>query len=150
VLTSYYASKLLDPKRHHLVRVSTGAPRYCKHRMAGALPLLYPDRAWLDLDERAYTRRYLAMLNRIGVAPICAAFASLGDEVEGRAVVLLCFESLSPADVKQGQFCHRRIFAKWWQDQTGEIISELTPAPAYDDHGDLFAECAVIKPSSAK
>ena len=33
MLTSYYASKLLDPNRHYLVRVSVGAPRYCKHRV---------------------------------------------------------------------------------------------------------------------
>lgn len=134
--TSYYASKLLDPARQYLVRVSTGAPRYCKHRVPGSLPLLYPDREWLGLEERAYTRRYLAMLSRVGVEPIRAALASLGKDAGGRELVLLCFESLSAENLKKGQFCHRRIFARWWFEQTGEDIPELRPPQPV---GDLFA-----------
>jgi len=145
MFTSYYASKLLDPARHHLVRVSIGGPRYCKHPVSGALPLLYPDRAWLGLDQRAYTRRYLAMLDKVGIEPIRAALAGLGDQAKGRALVLLCFESLSPANVKEGQFCHRRIFARWWSDQTGEEVPELVPPPARDDQGDLFASRATLR-----
>ena len=36
--------------------------------------------------------------------------------------MLLCFE-----DIRKGawNWCHRNIFASWWEQNTGEIISEL-------------------------
>jgi hypothetical protein len=36
-----------------------------------------------------------------------------------RPLALLCFE-----DVHAGQLCHRRMFAAWWHEQTGELLPE--------------------------
>ena len=50
-----------------------------------------------------------------------------GYELLGRDVVLLCYE-----DVRKGEsdWCHRTIFADWWQEKTGEVIPELPdPSP---------------------
>jgi hypothetical protein len=39
--------------------------------------------------------------------------------------VLLCFEDVH----RDGEgACHRRTFARWWEEQTGEVVEEL---PAY-------------------
>lgn len=132
MLTSYYRSPLLDPARHHLVRTSVGPPRFCPHRMDASLEILYPDKAWLTLKKRAYTTRYRAMLERVGVVPIRTALAELQRQAGNREVVFLCFESLTPVLVLDGQFCHRRIFADWWFINTGEEIPELRPPNAWD------------------
>ena len=45
----------------------------------------------------------------------------------GKDVVLLCYE-----DIRKGpdDWCHRRTFADWWQQRTGEVIPELyDPTP---------------------
>jgi hypothetical protein len=125
MLTSYYASKLLDPNEHFLVRTSIGAPRYCRHRIDATLEMLYPHPNWLTLKQPTYTRRYITMLNGLGVPAIEKALAALRSQAGKREIVFLCFESLSPKNVSEGQFCHRRIFAKWWHEQTGEEIAEL-------------------------
>jgi rubrerythrin len=44
----------------------------------------------------------------------------------GERLVLLCFE-----DVLAGESCHRRTFAQWWEEQTGQEVPELDP----DDFG---------------
>jgi hypothetical protein len=36
---------------------------------------------------------------------------------------LLCFEDLT----KPGLWCHRRPFANWWLENTGEVVPELEP-----------------------
>jgi hypothetical protein len=38
-------------------------------------------------------------------------------------VLLLCYE-----DVLAGDWCHRKVFAEWWQEQTGQVVEELRPA----------------------
>ena len=43
-------------------------------------------------------------------------------------LVLLCFEDLS----KPGEWCHRRIFADWWKDITGDHVRELGPLPRHE------------------
>lgn len=41
----------------------------------------------------------------------------------GKALVFLCFEDLT----KDGEWCHRRMFAEWWQRKTGMKVEELMP-----------------------
>lgn len=42
-------------------------------------------------------------------------------------IVLLCFEDLT----KPGEWCHRCVFAEWWQNKTGQKINELKLAKGY-------------------
>lgn len=122
--TSYYQNKLLDGARHLIVQTSVGVPRF------GAFPewemdSIKPPKEILGMAEADYVKAYLAQLERIGVEAIRNELQELEAEAAktGREVVLCCFESLK----KSGQFCHRRIFADWWQRQTGEVIPELKP-----------------------
>ena len=127
--TSYYAAAAkLDRKAFFLVRTSLGSPRFLKCDCS--LPAMTPESEFLDLEEGSYKRKYVAMLNRIGVPAFKKHFQELKKAAKGREVVLLCFESLSAENVADGQFCHRRIFADWWKKQTGETIEEiLAPSP---------------------
>ena len=40
---------------------------------------------------------------------------------DAAGVVLLCFEKLAEKP------CHRRLFAGWWEDKTGQPVPELCP-----------------------
>ena len=55
----------------------------------------------------------MARLNRLGIDLYLERFAEISAEHDGRGLVLLCFESA-------GAFCHRRVPARWLEEQTGQ------------------------------
>lgn len=130
LVTSYYARALKLPKdKFFVVRTSIGAPRW--GQADGDLLELAPTRDMLDLEETPYRRKYVSLLKKVGVDAIRNELSRLSKKAAGRTLVLCCFESLSEENVEDGQFCHRRIFADWWEKQTGEVIPEyLPPAPS--------------------
>jgi len=78
-------------------------------------------------DDVEFTRRYLERLDRLGVERIARQFAAISAEHDGGGLVLLCYE---PA----GEFCHRRAFASWFEDRTGQHVPELMQVST----GELF------------
>jgi hypothetical protein len=68
-------------------------------------------------DAEVYERGYLLQLEDAGVEGISA---QLERKVAGAndTVILLCHE-------EPDEFCHRRLFARWWREQTGQDIPEL-------------------------
>lgn len=77
-----------------------------------------PSQAWLGLSREAYEPLYLAKFESLLIDAVRARIAELA---AGKIPVLLCFESLK----KPGEFCHRRMFADWWERKTGEAVAEL-------------------------
>ena len=69
-------------------------------------------------DEAEFATKYIARLERIGVERIEQRFAGISAAHDGRGLVLLCYE---PA----GEPCHRRLFATWLEQQTGQHVPEL-------------------------
>lgn len=108
-------------KQLFLVRTSLGVCRFCA--TDASMPSIMPTRELLGLQEAEYRRRYLKLLAS-RQAVIRREVQTLLENAGGRDAVLLCFESLKTP----GQFCHRRIFAEWWESITGEVIPELTEA----------------------
>ena len=124
--TSYYThAASLNKTKFFLVRTSIGSPRFLKCDCNASF--IAPEQDWLDLTEASYRRKYIAKLNKFGVAQFKSEFAEIQKSAGKREIVLLCYESLSPEKVAEGQFCHRRIFADWWEQQTGEKVEEVTP-----------------------
>jgi hypothetical protein len=70
---------------------------------------------------------YFAKLQQVGVVPLKKRLAEINHEADGREVLLCCFESLADDKVAQGQWCHRRMFAEWWEKSTGQTVEELQP-----------------------
>ena len=67
-------------------------------------------------DEAVYERTYRAALEAADIEQVAAALREkVGDH---DAAILLCHE-------KTGRFCHRHIFAQWWQERTGQKITEI-------------------------
>lgn len=122
--TSYFARAFRLPRSDFfIVRISVGAPRSGK--CDAFLPSLAP--TWVMLKEGYGQKEYFAQLLGVGVEDIQQQLGSLEKEASGREVLLCCFESLSPDKVAEGQWCHRRLFADWWERKTGTLIAEYQP-----------------------
>jgi hypothetical protein len=70
------------------------------------------------VDEGVFTERYLARLDTIGIDAFRQRFAEISDRYDGRGLVFLCYEPV-------GEPCHRHLFARWIEEQTGQPVSEL-------------------------
>lgn len=77
-------------------------------------------------DAAEYEVRYRARLDgQTGkaIAQELAQIANRHEHVEPHRLVVLCFCDLS----KPGAFCHRRMFAAWWEEHTGATVADLSP-----------------------
>ncbi|WP_327123684.1 hypothetical protein [Streptomyces sp. NBC_01727] len=113
------------------VRTTAGHPRFSlPYQLAGHARLITPTRELLKINaEDAYEFSYRRLLNGNGLenirrelATIAAASGSDGP------LVLLCFDrfdKLRPPNA----WCHRRMAATWWTEQTGEEVPELGAKP---------------------
>jgi hypothetical protein len=64
---------------------------------------------------------YESMLDAHGIAAIEADFHRISAANDNRGLVLLCFCDLTVT----GGHCHRRLFASWWTERTGQEVPEL-------------------------
>ncbi len=104
------------------VQASLGAPRFpLGYELAGSVGMLAPYGLLKIERRREFEQHYRRRLERFGAEKIAAVLQSLAAGYEAPGVVLLCFEDLS----KRGQWCHRRVFAAWWEKRTGESVPEL-------------------------
>lgn len=133
VTTSRYWNKALIVRSGLApVCASIGVPRFpVGYPLAGAVGMLAPFGILGEDDEAKFERLYRRRLDRFGVEKIrrvLTAIAKAGTvdtDPPGqpyRGVVLLCYEDLA----KPGEWCHRRMFAAWWEEKTGDPVPELT------------------------
>jgi hypothetical protein len=116
-----------DPSMGQPVRISLGTPKF---KLGWRLPReglmeLAPQGRYFNAPQAEFTRRYLEQLDSYGPAHLLHLFTDLAQD--DRPLVLLCFER----NVRSGADCHRRRFAEWWFQNTGEQVPEL---------GGLYAE----------
>ena len=120
--TSRYQNPVLADRLDLVkVRTTVGAPRwklaYPLERCAAVTP-------YGAFGEPDWRERYIARLVEIGVDEIRRQLAEISGRHDGRDLVLLCFEDV----YRDGDdACHRRAFAAWWQERTGEVVDELPP-----------------------
>ena len=69
-------------------------------------------------DQDAYRKAYFQQLDNVGIDAIRRMLEELSC---GKPIVLLCFEDLRKPDL----WCHRRMFAEWYEAKTGEQVLEL-------------------------
>ena len=114
IFTSYYSNSKILSSRLKPIRISWGFPRFkLSYKIIGKIPELTPEKDMRYLNEADYIYHYRAILEEETVEAIKKRFQELGDNL-----VLLCF-------CNPGKFCHRSVFAKWWDEKTGEEIKEL-------------------------
>ncbi|MFC9222180.1 DUF488 family protein [Streptomyces hygroscopicus] len=106
------------------VRITLGAPRFrLAYQLRHVVRELAPRKEYFSKPLPEFTSAYRADLDRLGATWIAARLQEIAETEKKHRLVLLCFEDLTdPA-----QWCHRRIFAKWWKDVTGDEVRELSP-----------------------
>ena len=111
------------------VRTTVGGARFpLGYELAGHARLITPTWALVKLDhEQAYRELYRARLDGAGVDAIAEELGDIAHNAGTDRLVLLCFCDLSvpPPDA----WCHRRMFAEWWQQATGVDVPELAEQP---------------------
>lgn len=122
--TSYYGNPHLDPNKVFLVRISNSAP--------GEFPLNFVLQeaipAWETIvspykdgtiTENDFVIRYRRQIDS-KTFTVLLALDTILEQAKAlglQDIVFLCYE-------KPGRFCHRRIFAEWLQEKTGETVEE--------------------------
>jgi hypothetical protein len=107
--TSYYQAPKIPRGNYFPVRISLWGSRWGVQPRAD-FPELYPTPAMMQAGYEA--KEYYALLWSRRTA-IFARLATLP-----KNSVLLCHE-------KNADLCHRRLFAAWLADETGQVIEEL-------------------------
>ena len=111
-----------EPDMGTAVRISLGAPRGRKppgRRQWIYVAELAPRRSYFHAADAEFDRQYLAQLDRF--ADLIAQKLSWLKDQEDEPLVLLCFER----KIRGPQDCHRRLFADWWSELTGQEVPEL-------------------------
>lgn len=122
------------------VRFTVGAPRFrLKYELRHTFPEGTPTRAMLSMPKPEYRRVYRERLETAGIGPITDRLLGIAREAGDDRLVLLCFEKL----VKPGEWCHRTMFAEWWEETIGDRVREIGPgapdvgpSPASPDVGE--------------
>lgn len=120
--TSRWQNRTLESSDVVAVGISRGAPRFRVGYRYRRLPDLYPDGWMFGIEDDArFEKVYVAKLDRLGVDRIMEGLGKISDKEGGADLALLCYE----ADPAQ---CHRSMFARWWESETGEVVEELPDA----------------------
>jgi hypothetical protein len=105
------------------VGTTVGRPRFkLGYELAGYCGKIAPYGLFgKGLSPAEFDVGYRARLEKFGVDEITATLDELrAKHGSSKGVVLLCYE-----DVHAGEHCHRRTFADWWLEQTGQHVEEL-------------------------
>lgn len=121
------------PRQGAPVRTTVGHPRgWASTSLAGHLLAITPLPNWLALKGKDFIDPYRERLDGYGVDVIRAAGQEILANAEARGwkgpLVLMCFCDLAAP----GALCHRRVFAVWWTELTGEEIIDLQHPPTLD------------------
>jgi hypothetical protein len=112
-----------DPAMGVPVQISIGRPKFpLRYDLTEQVRSLMP---WGLLGADDFVCRYRERLEQIEPGVLTGTFASISERHGGARLVALCFE-----DVHAGQFCHRRVFAAWWHERTGQPVPEVEPPEA--------------------
>ena len=112
------------------VRITRTPPRWkLPYVLAGSVMHLAPTwHEWhLRDDHVAFVVSYRDRMDRLGVdqiADLIQAVCPVG------TAVLCCYEKLTGIPPDEQQFvCHRRVFAAWWSENSGDEVPELEAMP---------------------
>jgi uncharacterized protein YeaO (DUF488 family) len=129
--TSHWKNQDLAGLEMVPVGISRGVPRgkqakelpYRYKRILGLAPPSELFKRWkagtVDRDE--YTQVYRGYLDSLGPEEVMGQLEKKSAENGGKPLVLLCW--CSP-----GEVCHRRVWADWYLEKTGQEVPELPAA----------------------
>lgn len=134
IYTSYFA-KLAKLKMEDIepISIALSQPSFFKGNSIGYLA---PKGYMLSksMSQEEYIRLYGLILEKVDIVALKRILMQMGG---GRDVALLCWE-------KPGDFCHRHLFAEWFEKRTGIKVVEYgsyepePPKPPQPIQGSLF------------
>ena len=118
----YFATDAIKESGLAPVASTVGFPKFpLGYHFAGTSPHVAPRGIFgRDLDEVTFRKLYYERLDSIGVKKIEDLLKAIAKAEDAKGVVLLCF-----CDLEKG-YCHRRLFAEWWELNTGQNVPEIT------------------------
>lgn len=115
IYTSYYGNmRKLKKDGIVPVAISAGIPKYFN---GDSLSYLAPRGNMLHMTEERYTPEYMKILEKVDINRLREDIKIISTINGGKDVALLCYE-------RSGDFCHRRLFAKWLEEKTGYKVKE--------------------------
>lgn len=124
----YQNADLVKESKGVPVGITVGNPRF---KLGYKLACIAKEFAPVDIprdipSDEEFERLYRARLELFGLDRLKRRLSEIAVANDNAYLILLCYEDLT----KPGEVCHRRMFAKWWQEQTGYIVWELgAPVP---------------------
>jgi hypothetical protein len=129
--TSHWRNQDLAPLDVVPVGISRGVPRgklakelpYRYKRLLALFPSSELLKRWLTsaIDPEEYTKVYRGYLDSLGLEAVISQLEKKSTDNEGKPLVLLCW-------CAPGDFCHRRVWADWYLEKTGQEVPELPAA----------------------
>ncbi len=122
IYTARYQNRNVADDKFVKVAITVGLPKFqLGYELAGRIKELAPWSLMNEHNHEVFVVKYTECLDRIGVRRIRERLLEF--EQEGKDTVLLCYEN-----IEENKHCHRRAFADWWREKTGELIDELPEA----------------------
>jgi uncharacterized protein YeaO (DUF488 family) len=123
----YQAADLLLASAACPVGISLWGVRFkIPYKVAARIKELAPNSAALkrlrkgEIGWQQFEADYIGKLDGLGAEFVVARLQSVATDVGNLKLVLLCFEN-----VHEGELCHRRTFARWFEERTGRSVPEL-------------------------
>lgn len=117
----FFAEDLLTSNAVIPVRISMFPPIVPLHyKVIDGPRSLMPSKRMIGEWNR-FSPEYFNRLESYGIELIATQLVKLAAEHGDKALALLCYE-----DLLRGHKCHRHLFGVWWEEQTGQVLPELT------------------------
>lgn len=126
IFTSRYSNPELKTGDYTVVGITRGAPKFpLQYQLAGnIIEFAPPGYLFNEYDRGRFTPPFFRHLDKVGVPRAMQLMQRYIDL--GKPVVFCCYKDVR----KPGEWCHRLVFAEWWESRTGELIEELKdPSP---------------------
>jgi len=121
----YQAADLIETSGRAAVGITLGYPRFkLQYPVVANLRQLAPTREMLHLgDACTFDKMYRDRLDDLGLDEVRKLLTDCAERANNEQLVTLCYEDLT----RPGLRCHRRLFAAWYEEKTGEVVPELEP-----------------------
>ena len=119
----YQAAHLIEASGRAAVGITRGYPRFrLRYPVVANLRQLAPTREMLAIgDACTFDKMYRDRLDDLGLDEVRKLLNDCAERANNEQLVTLCYEDLT----RPGLRCHRRLFAAWYEEKTGEVVPEL-------------------------
>jgi len=119
--TSRYQNPELKTGKYTVVGITRSEPKFpLGYVKAGnIIEIAPPGYLFNENDRSVFTPKYFKHLDRYGIQEIVRLLKPY--TVYGKDVVVCCYEDVRIPD----EWCHRLVFAEWFEARTGKKVVEL-------------------------